>query len=195
MHLTARLAPAQSRLPLAALVLLLHGAALYAALSLRATPQEQPARADYVALTFVKASPASPAREARSVPRATPAPRRPAPPARPTRRFVGQQPERVSEPITAAPETVEAPRSAPRFDMESLRAAARDNESKRVATPLERANEGYAIRAADDSAMARAVKKAERADCRSAHGGGKNFNILALVPLALDTASGKGCKW
>jgi hypothetical protein len=40
--------------------------------------------------------------------------------------------------------------------------------------------------------LAKDIEKTGRADCREAHAGA---GILAVVPLAVDTVRGKGCKW
>jgi hypothetical protein len=44
----------------------------------------------------------------------------------------------------------------------------------------------------DKGKLARDIEKAGRADCKDAYAGA---GLLAVIPLARDAASGKGCKW
>ena len=81
------------------------------------------------------------------------------------------------------------------LDMDQLRAAARGIERSRVLSPLDRVRLAEQVRSSDDNAMARAVKKAERADCKTAYGGGEKMNLFMLIPLAIDTVTNTGCKW
>lgn len=99
-----------------------------------------------------------------------------------------------------APSPVEAPAAPPapaarRIDMDAVRAAARQFERERVPTGIERVREAELFREKDDNDAARAIKKAERPDCRHAYGGGTKANIFALIPLAIDTLTDHGCKW
>lgn len=79
--------------------------------------------------------------------------------------------------------------------MEAVLATARRLERERVPTGLERVREAESYRAPGDNDAARAIKKAERPDCRTAYGGGTKANLLALIPLAIDTLTDHGCKW
>ncbi len=97
-------------------------------------------------------------------------------------------------PEALQPEPPVAPQGR-RFDMLALREAARQVERERVPTPLERLRESEQLRSMDDSDAARAIRKAERPDCKTAYGGGSKANLLMLVPLVLDTITDKGCKW
>ena len=45
---------------------------------------------------------------------------------------------------------------------------------------------------ADKSKLAKDLEKAGRADCKEAYQGA---GLLAVVPLARDAVTGKGCKW
>lgn len=103
-------------------------------------------------------------------------------------------PAPVSEAPVPAQETAAAP-AVERLDIASLRAAAGEMERRRVRSPLELVREQQRMRPAGDTATARAISKAKRADCRSAYGGGTEFNVLALIPLAVDTLTDTGCKW
>ncbi len=79
--------------------------------------------------------------------------------------------------------------------MEGLRIAARQVDSERVPTALERLREAEQLRSEDDSKLARGIKKAKRPNCQTAYAGGEKANPLLLIPLAIDTITGKGCKW
>jgi len=73
--------------------------------------------------------------------------------------------------------------------MEALRAAARQVDSERGPAAPE------PLRASDDSELSRAVRRAKRPDCQTKYAGGEKADILLLIPLAIDTITGKGCKW
>lgn len=97
---------------------------------------------------------------------------------------------------THSPQETPAPAAAPAaLDIGELRAMARRLAREHVPTPLDRVRAAESYRALDDSNVARAVKKAVRPDCRTAYGGGEKFNVLALIPLAIDTVTDTGCKW
>lgn len=85
-----------------------------------------------------------------------------------------------------------APAAAPqpgRIDMESLRAVARQVDSEHGPVGL------APLRASDDSDLSRAVRRAKRPDCQTKYAGGEKADILLLIPLAIDTITGKGCNW
>lgn len=90
---------------------------------------------------------------------------------------------------TASTEETVAMAQEGRMDMESLRAAARQVDSERTPGALE------PLRASDDSGLARAVRKAKRPDCQTKYSGGTSFDVLLLIPLAIETMTDKGCKW
>lgn len=73
--------------------------------------------------------------------------------------------------------------------MESLRAVARQVDSESEPVGIE------PLRASDDSQLARAVRKAKRPDCQTKYSGGTSFDVLLLIPLAIETITDKGCKW
>jgi len=76
-----------------------------------------------------------------------------------------------------------------RIDMESLRAVARQVDTEHGPVGLE------PLRASDDSELSRAVRRAKVPDCQTKYAGGEKANILLLIPLAIDTITGKGCNW
>jgi hypothetical protein len=121
-------------------------------------------------------------------------------PVAPVRQETEAAPLLVSEPMMAESTEVAAPQPATaqpkRFDMDSLRAAARQVESERLPTPLERQRESEQMRGADDSELARAVRRAKRPDCQTKYAEGRTtVNLLLLIPLAIETITDKGCKW
>ena len=62
-------------------------------------------------------------------------------------------------------------------------------------TGIDREREQLRIRGADDTALAKAVARAHRADCRTAHSGDGKVNLFVLIPILKGTLSDKGCKW
>ncbi|TXF97565.1 hypothetical protein [Massilia arenae] len=182
-----------------ALILLGHMLLAYALLQHVGAPTRgpEPAPANYIELAFI-AAPRMPVPAAAAPAAAAAADRRPAvAPRSPVRRPAVTAPVEsalVAVPVLASEEhhAAEAPDVAPqpgRVNMEALRAAARQADSERGPVALE------PLRASDDSALARAVRKAKVPDCQTKYAGGEKANILLLVPLAIDTITGKGCNW
>jgi hypothetical protein len=151
----------------------------------------EPAPPEYIELAIIAAPRMPVAAAAVAVPRPAVAPRAPA------RRPAAAAPvesARVAVPVLASEETAaaEAPTATAqpgRINMESLRAAARQMDSERGPVAPE------PLRASDDSELSRAVRRAKRPDCQTKYAGGEKANILLLVPLAIDTITGKGCNW
>lgn len=122
----------------------------------------------------------------------------PVPPAPGRAATSSSEPARPADEAPAPVDEVPAPVSSParpRVDMNAVRAAARQLERERVPTALDRIREAERYRAPDDNDAARAIKKTARPDCRHAYGGGTHANLLALIPLAIDTLTDHGCKW
>jgi len=149
----------------------------------------EPAPAAYIELAFITAP-------RMAAPAAAIDPGPAAAPRSPRRRPAATAPVEstlVAVPVLAAEETHAAAApdvAAPgRIDMESLRAAARHLDSERGPAALE------PLRASDDSGLARAVRRAKVPDCQTKYAGGEKADILLLVPLAIDTITGKGCNW
>jgi hypothetical protein len=120
-------------------------------------------------------------------------------PASPEPMTIIAPPEQTSSATPAETTTAPAPAPAPaatgKLDMESLRGLARQVEKERVPTALERVRTAEQMRARDDSNLSRAINEAKRPDCQTKYSGGDKLNLLLLVPLVLDTFTGKGCKW
>ncbi|MBD8544785.1 hypothetical protein IFU00_21130 [Oxalobacteraceae sp. CFBP 8761] len=160
---------------------------------------------DYIAFAFIVAPVKPP-----PVPQVRSAPPPPVsvqvvrPPRIATQRALPASPEPMTiiaapeETSTATPaETTTAPASAStgKLDMESLRGLARQVEKERVPTALERVRTAEQLRGADDTNLARAIKRAKNPDCQKKYAGGTETNLLLLIPLAIDTITGTGCTW
>jgi hypothetical protein len=100
-------------------------------------------------------------------------------------------------PTPSADPFAEAPPSPPhKLDVDALRRLAREDEHRRVPTPLQRVQDSQRLRPRGETDAARAVDSAKRDDCRSAYVSPSGaVNILLLIPLIYDTATGTGCKW
>lgn len=106
--------------------------------------------------------------------------------------FAATGPAAVEIPAAVEVAAAGTPAAAPqpgRIDMESLRAVARQVDSEHGPVGLE------PLRASDDSDLSRAVRKAKRPDCQTKYSGGTSFDVLLLIPLAIETVTDKGCKW
>ncbi len=91
-----------------------------------------------------------------------------------------------AEPVPISP--------APGFDMGKALSDARRIGAEPL-TGIDREREQLRIRGADDTALAKAVARAHRADCRTAHSGDGKGNLFVLIPILKGTLSDKGCKW
>ena len=181
-----------------ALVALAHLLFVLALLRFAETPDARYAEApvDYVAVVFIPAPSPAPAAASAPSPITAPPPRRPGRVSAPAVEIAAP-----AAPATVMPETMEAAQvpqapSARTFDMESMRAAARQVESARAPTAPESLRESEQMRASDDSDLSRAVRRAKRPDCQTKYAEGRTMvNLLLLVPLAIETITDKGCKW
>jgi len=150
---------------------------------------EQPA--DYIAFAFIAAPTPPVVVEMSASPPVT------APSVRPQPAIVAREAMPQPEPmgiVQDSPPSADTPPLAPegRLDMASLRAAARQVDSERA---LEARRESQQLRGMEDTALSRAVERATVPDCQTKYAGGEKANILLLVPLAIDTLTGKGCNW
>jgi hypothetical protein len=78
------------------------------------------------------------------------------------------------------------------FDLQTARGAARAWVKGEGAGRGGADGKGAALRATRDEQLGGAIERARRADCRGAYAG---LGLLAVIPLAHDTLTGKGCKW
>lgn len=186
----------RSRIGPGLLIVLVHAVVVIVLIRYAGTPsvRDKAVNATYIAFTMipVTAKPPAPAVIA-------------PPPLRRPRRAIAQRvqpapPEPVHipaivEPDLRAPEPEGQPAPQGKLDMEGLRIAARRAQKERGPTALERQRDSEQLRAADDSALARDIIKAKRPNCQTAYAGGEKADLLLLIPLAIDTITGKGCKW
>ncbi|MGF6272207.1 hypothetical protein ABIB38_000549 [Massilia sp. UYP11] len=187
-------------------VALAHIGFVLALLPFAETPDARHADApvDYVAVVFIPASRPPVAAAAPAPLPVTAAPRR-----RPDRmRARAEEMTAPPAPLAALPAMSAMPALPPAtdsqqtlapartIDMESLRAAARQADGARAPTAPESLRESGQMRASDDGALARAVRRAKRPDCQTKYAEGRTtVNLLLLVPLAIETITDKGCKW
>lgn len=82
----------------------------------------------------------------------------------------------------------------PHLEIENLRASVRDEEHHRMRSLEEKLNESSRIKLSDGDRIARKIMKTARDGCRTAYAG-KTFNLLAVIPLAIDTITDRGCRW
>lgn len=155
--------------------------------------------ADYVTVAVIPA-PQAPAPRVERAASAIAVPVRRQRPSMPVRTRETTPAPATAPPVAVLPES-EAHAAAPpqpaqpaRIDMLSLRAAARQADSERTVTPDERRRASGQLRASDDSALGQAIREAKRPDCQTRYAGGET-NLLLLIPLAVETVTGKGCKW
>lgn len=193
--------PLRIRIVVASALLVLHGAMFYL-LERAYSPAPKSKPVIYTDLTFVNALPPrirvqtptqanTPALQVRAKPRAQMI--RPEPP--PTSMALVDA-NVVSMPApTPAHSTTAVPNSVAEFDLDAIRALARENERKRKREPLEIVQDSQRIHSTDESKLAQDIKKAGRLDCLKAYSGGTKLDFLRLIPLAIDTVTNTGCKW
>ncbi|MGI4720845.1 MAG: hypothetical protein ACRYGO_22165 [Janthinobacterium lividum] len=112
--------------------------------------------------------------------------------------IVTAQPRATDAAPAAAPITEAAPASpspSPRLDMAALRAEARRLAGDHVPEPFEQVREAERRLEADKKDLGRAIREAKRPPCTKKYSGGTSMNLLALIPLAIDTITDTGCKW
>jgi hypothetical protein len=78
------------------------------------------------------------------------------------------------------------------FGLQAARGAARTWVKDEGAGRGGADGKGSALRATRDERLGGAIERARRADCRGAYAG---LGLLAVIPLAHDTVTGKCCKW
>ncbi|GGC96836.1 hypothetical protein [Undibacterium terreum] len=107
-----------------------------------------------------------------------------------------------SQPIMAVPRMEVLPAAEPerptahveekRLDLDSLRAQARKNDSKREMTLAEQIQAKEQRDVSIEAKIAAAAEGAARKDCLTAH---SDTGLLAPLFVLKDTVTGKGCKW
>lgn len=187
-----------SRLVAGALIALLHGLMVLALLKFAQAPdaRDQAKPVDYIAFAFI-AAPKTPVPVEKAAPPPVVAPSVRPRPAVIVVREVAPEPAPmtiVQEPPPSA-EAQAAPAPERRLDMDSLRAAARLVDSERTPTAMGGRRESTQLQNMDDTALSRGIQRAKRPDCQTKYSGGTSLNVLALIPLAIETITDKGCKW
>ena len=189
-----------SRLVAGVLIALLHVLLVLALLRSAQAPdaRHEEREVDDIAFAFIAApKPQVPVEKSTPPPVVAPSvrPR----PAAVVAREVASQPASMTIVQEPAPDTEAQPAPAPaperRLDMDSLRAAARRVDSERTPAATGGRRESEQLRSMDDTALARGVQRAKRPDCQTKYSGGTSLNLLALIPLAIETVTDKGCKW
>jgi len=188
---------AGARRPLAYLVLvaLCHAIALYVLLSqgILQRKSEHAGPVVYMDIRNLAAPRAAPVQAAATPPK-------PAAPARRIRQPRSAHPAHAAagsgapvEPALAGEPASPPPQSdGPRLDLDSLRALARSNDSKRELTPIEQLQAMQQRDHSVEAKVAAAAKRAQRPDCLTAHAGAGLFAPLLILK---DTVTDKGCKW
>ena len=86
----------------------------------------------------------------------------------------------------------EAEAGLPKLDLDQLHDLARDNEKRRIITPMEKLRQDQFITHTVEDSIADGARRGARKDCQTAYQGA---GILAVIPLVFDTLTDKGCKW
>ena len=115
---------------------------------------------------------------------------------------------RTQEPVTplaitlpAAPEPAPAETAQPaassssRLDMVALRAEAGRVNKNYVPEPFERVRAAESRLEAQKNDLGKAIADTKRPPCTKKYSGGTSLNLIALIPLAIDTITDTGCKW
>lgn len=82
--------------------------------------------------------------------------------------------------------------ASPHLDLDAVRNMARESGRSAYPRPAPAANALATPAGENDTPLARAIGKAARPDCRTAHA---DAGLLALAYLAKDALLDKGCKW
>jgi len=99
-------------------------------------------------------------------------------------------------PAAVAPDALatapDAPSGAavPGFDMQAARGAVRSALKERIGDPKPRP--APTLQVTRDEKLGGAIDRSRRGDCQTKYAG---MGILAVIPLAVDTVTGSGCKW
>lgn len=189
-----------SRLVAGALIALLHVSMVFVLLKFAQAPDARdPTRpVDYIAFAFI-AAPKTPVTVEKAAPPPIIVPSvRPRLAATAAVREVDPAPAPITI-VQESPPSAETQQPTPvperRLDMDSLRAAARQVDSDRTPTAMGGWREAEQLRNVEDTALSRGIQRAKRPDCQTKYSGGTSLNLLALIPLAIETVTDKGCKW
>lgn len=103
-----------------------------------------------------------------------------------------------AEPAARQAPTEDAAPSAspsPKLDMAALRADARRASKDYAPEPFEQVRAAESRLEAEKRDLGRAIANTRRPPCTKKYSGGEKLNLIALIPLAIDTITDTGCKW
>jgi len=147
---------------------------------------------------IVVPKPAAPRVEERAAPVTPPPVRRSRPPviraeAEPAMTIV---PATESAAMQLSPEAAAPSASpSPKLDMVALRADARRAGKDYAPEPFEQVRAAESRLEAEKKDLGRAIANTKRPPCTKKYSGGEKLNLIALIPLAIDTITDTGCKW
>jgi len=147
---------------------------------------------------IVVPTPAAPTVEERTASITPPPVRRSRPPAA---RLEAQPAMTIVSPAEApavpAPAEGTAPSTSPspKLDMVALRADARRAGKDYEPEPFEQVRAAESRLEAEKKDLGRAIANTKRPPCTKKYSGGEKLNLIALIPLAIDTITDTGCKW
>lgn len=81
-----------------------------------------------------------------------------------------------------------------KLDLNAMLDSAKDMDHRRTITGLDRLHDSEAPRGTLEEKFGADVAKAGRPDCRTKYVTPET-NLILLIPLAIETVTGKGCKW
>lgn len=84
---------------------------------------------------------------------------------------------------------------SPKLDMAALRADARRASKDYAPEPFEQVRAAESRLEAEKKDLGRAIANTKRPPCTKKYSGGEKLNLIALIPLAIDTITDTGCKW
>jgi len=84
---------------------------------------------------------------------------------------------------------------SPKLDMATLRAEARRVTRDYAPEPFEQVRAAESRLEAEKKDLGRAIANTKRPPCTKKYSGGEKLNLIALIPLAIDTITDTGCKW
>jgi len=174
---------------------LLHLAIIAALMAHKSSPRREDAGPVEYMSYIVVPKPAAPVLRESAPVLAPPPVRRSRPPVADVAR-TEQEPDMT---IVPAPEpAVEAAPSesaSPKLDMAALRADARRASKDYAPEPFEQVRAAESRLEAEKKDLGRAIANTKRPPCTKKYSGGTSLNLLALIPLAIDTITDTGCKW
>jgi hypothetical protein len=90
--------------------------------------------------------------------------------------------------------TIPSPQAAPQLDLNGAIQMVKDMDRERPRTTEDRLREAGASSNSFEAKTGQAIERASREDCHTKYVS-EDTNLLKLIPLAIETIGGKGCKW